>query len=67
MSLIILDSVLRVNKIYYPETFLEKWKREIRKTKMKNLINDELEPSSSDSETESDNESDDESKDASDE
>ena len=61
MSLIILDSVLRVNKIYYPETFLEKWKREIKKTKMKNLINDELEPSSSD------NESGDESKNASDE
>ena len=34
---------------------------------MKNLINGELEPSSSDSETESDNESDGESKDAPDE
>ena len=46
-SLTVLDSVIRANK---------KCKHEIKKNKMENLINDDLDPSSSD---ESDNESDD--------
>ena len=51
--IIVLDSVIRVNKKYYPQTFLEECKYVIRKKKMKNLINDDLDLSSSD---ESDNE-----------
>ena len=55
LSLIILDSVIRANKKYYPQTLLEKCKYVIKKNKMGNLINDDLDLSSSD---ESDNESD---------
>ena len=55
LSLIVLDSVIRVNKKYYPQTLLEERKYVIRKNKMENLINDDLNLSSSD---ESDNESD---------
>ena len=40
-----LDSVPRVNKMYYPQTLLEECKYEIKKTKMENLDNDYLEPS----------------------
>ena len=54
-----LDSVIRVNKKYYPQTLLEKCKYPRRKNKMENLINDDLNLSSSDeSDNESDNESD---------
>ena len=56
-----LDSVIRVNKKYYPQTLLEECKYLIRKNKMENLINDDLDLSSSDeSDSESDNESDNE-------
>ena len=58
LSLIMLDSVIRVNKKHYPQILQEEWKYEIKKTKMENLINDNFDPSSSD---ESDNESDNES------
>ena len=54
LSLIILESVVRVNKKYYPQTLLEECKYVIKKIKTENLINDDLEPSSSDNETESD-------------
>ena len=54
MSLIMLDSVIRVNKKYYRQTLLEECKYVIRKNKMENLINNDLSLSSSD---ESDNES----------
>ena len=57
LSLIMLDSVIRVNKKYYPQTLLEECKYVIRNNKMENLINDDLDLSSSD---ESDNESDNE-------
>ena len=50
-----LDLVIRVNKKYYSRTLLEECKHVIRKNKMKNLINDDLDLSSSD---ESDNKSD---------
>ena len=58
-----LDSVIRVNKKYYPQTLLEECKYKIKKNKMENLINDDLDLSSSDNESnnESDNESDNES------
>ena len=55
ISLIMLDSVIRVNKKYYPQTLLDECKYVIRKNKMENLINHDLSLSSSD---ESDNESD---------
>ena len=54
MSLIIVDSVIKASKKHYPQTHLEECKYETKKTKMDNLINDDLEPSSSDNETESD-------------
>ena len=46
--LIMLDSAIRVNKKYYSETLLEECKYEIKRNKIKNLINDDLDPSSSD-------------------
>ena len=49
---LMLDSVIRVNKKYYPQKLLEDCKYAIRKKKMENLINDDLDFSSSD---ESDN------------
>ena len=55
-SLIILDSVIKVNKKYYPQTLLEHCKYAIKKNKMENLINHDLTLTSSD---ENDNESDD--------
>ena len=59
LSFIMLDSAIRVNKKYYPQTFLEECKNVIRENKMKNLINDDLDLSSSDeSDSESENESD---------
>ena len=58
LSLTMLDSVIRVNKKYYPQTLLEECKYEIRETKMENLINNDLEPSSCDNETDSDSDND---------
>ena len=46
-----------INK-YYLQTHLEECKYEIKKTKMENLINDELESSPLDDKIESDNEPD---------
>ena len=51
LSLIMLGSVMRVNKKYYPQIFLEECKYEIKKNKMENVINDDLNPSSSNSES----------------
>ena len=52
-----LDSVVKVKNKYYPQTLLEECKYEPKKIKMENLIDDDLEKSSSD---EYDSESDDE-------
>ena len=54
LILVILDSVIRVNKKYYPQILLQECKYVIRKNKMENLINDDSDRNSSD---ESDNES----------
>ena len=59
LPLKMLDSVIRVSEKYYPQTYLEGCKYEIKKTKMENLINDNLDLSLSDDET--DNEADNES------
>ena len=48
------DSVIRAKEQYHPQTLLEECKYEIKKDNMENLINDDLDPSSSDK---SDNES----------
>ena len=62
LSLIMLESVIRINKKYYPETLLEKCKYVMRKNKMEKLINDDLDLSLSDeSDNATDNESDNES------
>ena len=62
LSLVMLDLVIRVNKKYYSRTLLEECKYVIRKNKMKNVINDDLDLSSSDeSDNKSDNGSDNES------
>ena len=55
LSIIMLDSVVKAKKKYYPQTFLEECKYEPKKIKMQNLTDDDLEKSSSD---ESDNEDD---------
>ena len=62
LSLIMLDSVIRVNKKCYPQTLWEECKYIIRNNKMENLINNDLNLSSSDeSDNDNDNESDNES------
>ena len=65
LSIIMLDSVIKAKKKYYPQTLFEEYKYELKKIKMENLIDDDLEKSSSDEsdndsndETESDNEKD---------
>ena len=59
LSLIMLDSVITVNKKSYPQTLLEECKYVIRRNKMENLINDDLNLTSSDeSDNKSNNESD---------
>ena len=57
LSIIMLDSVAKLKKKYYLQTLLEECKYEPKKIKMENLIDDDLEKSSSD---EHDSESDDE-------
>ena len=57
LSLIMLDSIEKVNKNYYPQTLLEERKYEIKRTKIENLINDDFKKSLSD---EFDNDSNDE-------
>ena len=58
LSLIMLDSIIRVNKKYYPQTLLEECEYVIRKNKMEDLINDDLDlRSSEESDNKSDNDS----------
>ena len=54
LSLIILDSVAGVSKNYHPQILLEECEYMIKKSKVENLVNDDLDSSSSDNE--SDNE-----------
>ena len=48
LSLIMLDSVVKVGKKYYSQVFLEECKYVKRKNKMLNYIDDDLEVTSSD-------------------
>ena len=58
LSIIMLDSVIKANKKYYPQTFLEECKYVQEKIKTENYIDEDLEESESNSysneETESD-------------
>ena len=56
LSIIMLDSVIKAKKKYYPQTFSEEFKYEQEKIQMENVIDNDLEKSSSD---ESDNDSND--------
>ena len=59
LSLTMLDSVIRENKKYHPQTLLEEYEYDMKKNKMENLINHDFDSSSSDeSENESDSEPD---------
>ena len=54
LSLIVFEYLISVNRKYYPQTLSEEYKYKIKKNKMENLINDDLDLSTSDNE--SDNE-----------
>ena len=49
LSIIMLDSVIKANKKYYSQTFLEECKYVQEKIKIENHIDEELEKSESDS------------------
>ena len=59
--MLIINNVARTNKKYYPQRLLEECKYDIKKNKMENLINDDLDTTSSDESDEFDNEFDNES------
>ena len=50
-----IDSVIKANKKYYPQTLLEECKYIQEKIKTENYIDEDLEKSDSNDETESDN------------
>ena len=54
LSIIMIDSVIKANKKYYPQTLLEECKYMQEKIKIENYINEDLENSDSDSESDSD-------------
>ena len=58
LSIIMIDSVVKANKKYYPQTFLEECKNIQEKIKIENYINEDLEDSDSDSDSNNETESD---------
>ena len=58
LSIIMLDSVIKANKKYYPQTLLEECKYVQEKIKTENHIDDDLEKSESDSDVNDETESD---------
>ena len=60
LPIIMLDSVIKAKKKYYPQTLLGKCKYEQKRIKIENLYDDDLEKSFSD--TEADNDYNDETK-----
>ena len=58
LSIITLESIIKVNQKYHPQILFDECKYEVKNKKVENLINDDLELTSSDSESdsESDNE-----------
>ena len=57
LSIIMIDSVIKANKKYYPQTFLEECKYAQEKIKTENYIDEDLEKSESDSDTNGETES----------
>ena len=51
LSVILLDTVVKINNDYYPEIVLEEWKYAIKKKKIMNTINEELNLDESDDES----------------
>ena len=58
LSIIMIDSVIKTNKKYYPQTLLEECKYIQENIKIENYINEHLEDSESDSDTTNETESD---------
>ena len=58
LSIIMLDSVIKANEMFYPQTLLEECKYIQEKIKIKSHIHGDLENSESDSDTNDDTESD---------
>ena len=58
LLIIMIDSVIKANKKYYPQTLLEDCKYTQEKIKIENYINEDLEDSESDSNTNNETESD---------
>ena len=58
LLIIIIDSVIKANKKYYPQTLLEECKYTQGKIKIENYINEDLEDSDSDSDTNNETKSD---------
>ena len=58
LSITMLDSVIKANKKYYPQTLLEECKNIQEKIKIENHIDDDLEKSQSDSDSINEAESD---------
>ena len=58
LSIIMIDSVIKANKKYYPQILLEECKYTQEKIKIENYINDDLEDSESDSDSNNETESD---------
>ena len=51
LSIIMINSVIKANKKYYPQTLLEECKYTQENIKIENYINDDLEDSDSDSDS----------------
>ena len=58
LSIIMIDSVIKANKKYYPQTFLEECKYVQEKIKTENYIDEDLEKSESDSDSNDETKSD---------
>ena len=58
LSIIMIDSVIKANKKYYPQTFLEECKYIQEKIKIENYINEDSEDTESDSDSNNETESD---------
>ena len=58
LSIIMIDSVIKTNKKYYPQTLLKECKYTQEKIKIENYINEDLEDSESDSDSNNEIESD---------
>ena len=61
LSVIMLDSVIKAKKKYYPQTLLEECKYEQKRIKIENIIDDDLEKKFSDNDYNDEIKSDDES------